>query len=78
MISNEVYNFISNFDKANPEERANLISTNPMQFAAIFRNLIDKIAKDQTLQYILTMLDDALQVDKCYIETCILKPPLGP
>ena len=32
------------------------------QFAAIFRNLIDKIAKDQTLQYILTMLDDALQV----------------
>ncbi|XP_076456871.1 V-type proton ATPase subunit H-like isoform X1 [Babylonia areolata] len=68
MISNEVYNFISNFDKAGPEERASMISSNPMQFAAIFRNLIDKIAKDQTLQYILTMLDDALQEDHSRVD----------
>ncbi|PVD31914.1 hypothetical protein C0Q70_07340 [Pomacea canaliculata] len=68
MISNEVYTFISNFDKASPEERASLISPNPMQFASIFRNLIEKIAKDQTLQYILTMLDDALQEDKTRVD----------
>lgn len=68
MISNDVYNFITNFDKVGPEERANLISTNPMQFAAIFRNLIEKIAKDQTLQYILTMLDDALQEDRSRVD----------
>lgn len=38
MISNEVYTFISNFDKASPEERASLISPNPMQ--VIFKNNI--------------------------------------
>lgn len=38
MISNEVYTFISNFDKATPEERASLISPNPMQ--VIFKNNI--------------------------------------
>nr|KAG5692881.1 hypothetical protein BaRGS_002316 [Batillaria attramentaria] len=68
MISNDVYNFITNFDKVSPEERSNLISSNPMQFAAIFRNLIEKIAKDQTLQYILTMLDDALQEDRTRVD----------
>ena len=31
MISNEVYNFISNFDKAKPPERSTLINANPMQ-----------------------------------------------
>ncbi|KAK7091298.1 V-type proton ATPase subunit H-like isoform X1 [Littorina saxatilis] len=68
MISNEVFNFISNFDNAKPEERSNLINANPMQFVGIFRNLIDKIAKDQTLQYILTMLDDSLQEDPSRVD----------
>ena len=31
MISNDVYKFISTFDKAGSEERQNLISANPMQ-----------------------------------------------
>lgn len=33
------------------------------QFAKTFFNLMSHIAKDQTLQYILTMLDDVLQVN---------------
>jgi len=32
------------------------------QYAKTFFNLMSHIAKDQTLQYILTMLDDSLQV----------------
>lgn len=34
-----------------------------LQFAKTFFNLMSHIAKDQTLQYILTMLDDVLQVN---------------
>lgn len=68
MISNEVFEFISRFDKASPDARAELITPKPSQFAFIFRSLIDKIAKDQTLQYILTLLDDALQEDPSRVE----------
>ena len=35
-----------------------------LQLAKTFFNLMSHIAKDQTLQYILTMLDDVLQVNK--------------
>lgn len=68
MISREVYNFISRFDTKVPESRTNLIKENPEQFAAVFKSLMDRIAKDQTLQYILTLLDDALQEDHSRVE----------
>ena len=43
------------------------------QFAKTFFNLMSHIAKDQTLQYILTMLDDVLQVSDYYDTVKILK-----
>ncbi|XP_071103905.1 V-type proton ATPase subunit H-like isoform X1 [Haliotis cracherodii] len=68
MISPEVYNFISKFDMANMEVRTAMLQENPQQFAATFYSLINQIAKDQTLEYILTMLDDALQEDKARVD----------
>ncbi|KAL5013791.1 hypothetical protein ScPMuIL_008061 [Solemya velum] len=68
MISNEDFKFISMFDNANPEARNNVLKDNPMQFAKTFFNLMSHIAKDQTLQYILTMVDDVLQEKKIRVE----------
>ncbi|RUS76514.1 hypothetical protein EGW08_015739 [Elysia chlorotica] len=68
MISQEVYNFISQFDRASAETRAKLLQDNPFQFVVVFRMLMEGISRDQTLQYVLTMLDDVLQEDKGRVE----------
>lgn len=72
MISQEDFAFISKFDSCNAEQRQAVL-TDPsgrtqFQFAKTFFNLMSHIAKDQTLQYILTMLDDVLQEDKTRVE----------
>ncbi|KAL3889425.1 hypothetical protein ACJMK2_001769 [Sinanodonta woodiana] len=70
MISTEDYNFISKFDSTSPDGRAAMLKdpAGRMQFAKTFFSLMSHIAKDQTLQYILTMLDDVLQEDKSRVE----------
>lgn len=41
-----------------------MIQENPMQCARTFYNLLGHISKDQTIQYLLTLVDDFLQEDK--------------
>ncbi|CAC5422710.1 ATPeV1H [Mytilus coruscus] len=68
MISHEDFQFISKFDNANSEVKNAILMDNPQQFAKTMFSLMNRIAKDQTLQYILTMLDDVLQDDKSRVE----------
>ncbi|XP_059175247.1 V-type proton ATPase subunit H-like [Physella acuta] len=68
MISNDVYLFIEKFDHAKQEERTAMINSNPTLFVKVFRHLMEDISRDQTLQYVLTMLDDVLQADKAKVE----------
>jgi len=64
MISQEDFNFISRFDVGDPKARENLIQEKPLQCAKTFYNLLGHISKDQTIQYLLTLIDDLLQEDK--------------
>jgi len=68
MISEDVYKFISTFDKATPDTRKVMLRENPSQFVVVFRMLMEGISRDQTLQYVLTLLDDVLQEDKSRVE----------
>ena len=62
MISKEDFEFISRFDGQDPKAREALIKANPMQLPKTFFNLLNQISKDQTIQYLLTLMDDILQV----------------
>ena len=62
MISQEDYEFITHLDNSTPEQRERLLKDRPHQCAKTFLSLMGHIAKDQTVQYILTMIDDMLQV----------------
>jgi V-type H+-transporting ATPase subunit H len=62
MITQDDFNFISRFDSADGKGREALIRENPAQLAKTFFSLLSKISKDTTLQYLLTLLDDLLQV----------------
>jgi len=64
MISQEDYNFISRFDCSDPKTREALIQENQLQCARTFYNLLGHISKDQTIQYLLTLIDDFLQENK--------------
>lgn len=69
MIAKDDFEFISRFDGApDPRTRESLIAQNPAHFAKCFFNLLNQISKDQTLQYILTLLDDVMQEDKRRVE----------
>merc|ERR550534_1761054 len=64
MISQEDFSFISRFDGGNAQEREKLVQENPLQCAKTFYSLLGHISKDQTIQYLLTLVDDFLQEKK--------------
>jgi V-type H+-transporting ATPase subunit H len=70
MISQEDYNFITRLDNSTPDQKQQLLREKPLrlQCAKTFLNLMGHISKDQTVQYILTMIDDMLQEDKTRVD----------
>ncbi|KAK6629992.1 hypothetical protein RUM43_003813 [Polyplax serrata] len=68
MISQEDYNFIVAFDNADAPGRKKILEENKSQCAKTFLNLLGHISKDQTIQYILIMIDDMLQEDRSRVE----------
>ena len=62
MITQDDFNFISRFDVSDQRMRDAVIKENPPQLAKTFLNLLSHISKDTTIQYVLTLLDDVLQV----------------
>lgn len=68
MISQDDYNFIIAFDNTTPEKREAILKDHRSQCAKTFMNLLGHISKDQTIQYVLTLIDDMLQEDKSRVE----------
>lgn len=64
MISKEDHDFIVAFDTSNASAREAKLKENPHQAARTFLNLLGHVSKDQTIQYILIMVDDMFQVYK--------------
>ncbi|XP_072460688.1 V-type proton ATPase subunit H isoform X1 [Notamacropus eugenii] len=62
MISGEDCEFIQRFEmKRSPEEKQEMLQNEGSQCAKTFINLMTHISKEQTVQYILTLVDDMLQ-----------------
>lgn len=59
MINSEDYAAISALDS---DKRNQYLQANASQSAKTFLNLLSHVSKDQTIQYILVMIDDLLQV----------------
>lgn len=68
MISQEDFDFITSFERLNGEQKVKFIEDNKMQCAKTFLSLLDHIAKDQTIQYILILIDDLLSEDRSRVE----------
>uniref|UniRef100_A0A1B6DSM1 V-type proton ATPase subunit H n=2 Tax=Clastoptera arizonana TaxID=38151 RepID=A0A1B6DSM1_9HEMI len=68
MISQEDYSFITAFDNADASTREALLKEKRTQCAKTFLNLLEHVSKDQTIQYVLVMIDDMLQEDKKRVE----------
>lgn len=65
MINNEDYQCISTLDS---EKKTQYLQQNADQSAKTFLNLLSHVSKDQTIQYILVMIDDLLQEDRSRIQ----------
>lgn len=68
VIGEEDFKFISRIDIPDHRAREAVVRENPMQLAKTFVNLLNLISKDQTIQYLLTLLDDLLQEDKSRVD----------
>ncbi|KAL7305484.1 V-type proton ATPase subunit H isoform X1 [Trichogramma pretiosum] len=68
MISREDFDFISAYDVNDPAAREAKLKENPGQAAKTFLNLLGHVSKDQTIQYILTLIDDMLQESRQRVE----------
>jgi len=62
MISQEDYNFIVAFDAPNGKAKDQLLEEQKTQCAKTFLNLMGHVSKDQTIYYILVLIDDMLLV----------------
>ena len=64
MISQDDFAFITKFDGGNMADKEKIVQENPGQCVKSFYNLLGHISKDQTIQYLLVLVDDFLQEDK--------------
>jgi V-type H+-transporting ATPase subunit H len=63
LISEQELHLLHQFDKKNPEIQARLLEENgPMYFAA-FLSVLKNVTKDETVQYVLAMFDQILEID---------------
>ncbi|XP_055712030.1 V-type proton ATPase subunit H isoform X2 [Phlebotomus papatasi] len=65
MISSEDYNCVSALDG---DKKNSYLQQNQAQSAKTLLNLLSHVSKDQTIQYILVMIDDLLQEDRTRVE----------
>ncbi|KAG9511360.1 V-type proton ATPase subunit H [Fragariocoptes setiger] len=68
MINQEDFNFVTTFERLSGEQRDRFLKENREQCARTFLSLLDHIAKDQTIQYILILIDDMLSEDRTRVE----------
>lgn len=68
MITQEDYETITKLDSSSADEKRTFLEANRAQSAKAFLNLLGYISKDQTIQYILIMIDDMLNEDKSRVE----------
>lgn len=61
MITQDDFNFISAYDSSDSKGRIRLL-TDRYQAAKTFLNILTHVSKDQTIQYVLILIDDMLQV----------------
>jgi V-type H+-transporting ATPase subunit H len=62
MISEEDYNFIVAFDSASGKEREAILQDQRHQCAKTFLNLMGHVSKNQTIYYVLVLIDDMFTV----------------
>lgn len=62
MINQEQYNVIMMLDTSPPPRRDQFLREHKYECARTFLEMVANVAKDQTVQYLLTMIDDILQV----------------
>lgn len=72
MITKEDFEFITAYDTADAAGRANILKERKGDCARTFLNLLEHVSKDQTVQYVLVLIDDMLQVSfwRC-LKTCL-------
>ncbi len=76
MISKEDYNFVMTLEKLTGKGRADFLSESRTQCARTFLNLLGHVSKDQTVQYLLVIIDDLFKA--CIaILTVLSLPPLS-
>lgn len=68
MINQDDFNFITTFERSSGEQKAKFIQENRTQCAKTFLSLIENISKDQTIQYILILIDDMITEDRSRVE----------
>ncbi|XP_049282620.1 V-type proton ATPase subunit H isoform X1 [Anopheles funestus] len=67
MISQEDYACVSSLDK-DKKAQAQYLQENASQCAKTLLNMLSHVSKDQTIQYILVLIDDLLQEDRSRVQ----------
>ena len=77
IISDREFRFITAYEQIKPESRSEFLQANGLLTAEMFLSLLEKLSKDQTVQYVLCLIDELFLENKTRVdifhEYCIEK-----
>lgn len=68
MISDRDFKFITAYETVVAENRNEFLGRNAMQTAETFLSLLSSLSKDQTIQYVLCLMDEMFLEDKTRVD----------
>ncbi|OTF77836.1 V-type proton ATPase subunit H-like protein [Euroglyphus maynei] len=68
MISDRDFKFITLYEKVTAENRAEFVQQHAMEMAETFLTMLSTVSKDETIQYILCLIDELFLEDRNRVE----------
>lgn len=68
MISDRDFKFITAYEAVKSENRSEFLAANGPQTAETFLSLLQSLSKDQTIQYVLCLMDELFMENKIRVD----------
>lgn len=71
LISSQELQFMVKYDKTDRNNRKNILSQQGTEYSQLFLDLLSKTKKEETIQYVLTLVDQAMMDSSSFVATLL-------
>jgi V-type H+-transporting ATPase subunit H len=78
LISDHDLQLLRRYDKRDPEQRAKMLAEAGPSYVSALLSVLRNVTKDETVQYVLALIEDMLENDSANAELFHMLPPVSP